>query len=165
MSEDKPFWRVPTNKEWAEGMAWAREFTAGRRELERLAQCEWIDSVRRRLGLVAEVHRTHVHQEKVSGYWSWTCRRCAEGTICAYDSQPEAFAWALAHARSFIPEPPEEEPVTELDLLAYEAAWDAVRAEQGAFEAALPGRMNAVAGLINEWSAGLLPDGMRFEWR
>lgn len=43
---------TPSNEEWAECKAWAREFRARRRELERLARREWIGEVRQRLGLV-----------------------------------------------------------------------------------------------------------------
>jgi hypothetical protein len=53
VSEDGPFWRTPSNQEWAEAKAWAREFTAKRRELERLALREWINQVKGRLGLVS----------------------------------------------------------------------------------------------------------------
>lgn len=46
------FWHTPSNQEWAEAKAWARQFLAQRRELEWLAQREWISEVKARLGLV-----------------------------------------------------------------------------------------------------------------
>jgi hypothetical protein len=136
-------------------------------ELSRLAEerdCrEWIEGIRRRLGLVTEVHRCHVFRGNPE--WIWSCLRdgCyAAGYFCL--SQADAFAGALAHARAFVPGPPEEIPVTELDLLAFDALWAGMRAEQDAFAAVLPRRMEAVADVINEYLAGVLPDGMRFEW-
>jgi hypothetical protein len=160
-SASAPFSRIPSNQEWAEGKAWARQFVAKRRELERLARREWIEGVRRRLGLVAEVHRCFVYGHPGGHYWAWSCQR-GDCLLSGYGylTQPPAFAKALAHARAFVPEPVEEAPVTELDLLAYDAAWAAMRAQQDAIAAALPVRANAIAERIN----GILPDGLRFEW-
>jgi hypothetical protein len=161
-SVSAPFSRIPSNREWAESKAWAREFVARRRELERLARREWIEDVRRRLGLVTEVHRSWVWWSPgEQDSWTWWCyRKHCPGHGGGYPSQQAAFADALAHARAFAPEPPEEAPVTELDLLAFDALWAGMRAEQDAFAAALPERANAVAERIN----GILPDGLRFEW-
>lgn len=139
-----------------------------RRGAEERDRREWTEGIRRRLGLVAEVHRCEIRYAG-DGWWRWLCLRpaCPCGGFARRG--PGAFAQALAealeHARRFVPQPPEETPVTELDLLAFDALYGAVRAEQDAFAAALPGRMNAVADLINDAVAGLLPDGMRFEWR
>jgi hypothetical protein len=137
-------------------------------ELNRLAEerdrREWVEGVRRRLGLVAEVHRPRIRRTSPWS-WGWHCQRagCTEAEVgCMY--LKEAFGDALAHALAFVPEPPEETPVTELDLLAFDALWAGMRAEQDAFAAALPGRTEAVANVINEYLAGVLPDGMRFEW-
>jgi hypothetical protein len=59
---------------------------------------------------------------------------------------------------------PAEMTVTELDLLVIEGLQDALRAEERAWTAALPWRAAAVADLLNRTMAGLLPDGLRFEW-
>lgn len=135
------------------------------RDLEAPAQREWIEGVRRRLGLVAEVHRCRVYEPNPGDDWAWTCLRadCASSRY-GYPSQSAALARALAHARAFIPEPPEEAPVTELDVLAFDAAWADMRAKQDVFAAALPDRIADVTELINEQFAGILPDGLRFEW-
>lgn len=131
-------------------------------EAEERDRREWLEGVRRRLGLVAEVHRCHVWRGLWG--WMWFCRRPGCNRVwhdCP--SQPDAFAAASAHARSFIPEPPEQEPPTELDLLAFDALWAGMRSEQDAFAAALPGRMAQIAERVNEFLGGL-PGGMRFEW-
>ena len=44
---------------------------------------------------------------------------------------------------------------------SYRAAWEEYRAEQERFAAELPGRAQEVADALS----GLLPEGMRFEWR
>jgi hypothetical protein len=77
---------------------------------------DWIDGVSRRLGLVTEVHRCRVFRFGWQD-WGWHCLRpgCSAGSNRAYP-QAEAFAAALAHARSFLPEQPEEEPGVRLDL-------------------------------------------------
>lgn len=160
-----PFSRIPSNEEWAESKAWARRFVAQRRELERLARREWIEGVRRRLGLVTEVHRCRVYEPNPDDDWAWSCQRAGCGTSdYGYPTQPTAFAKALAHARAFVPKPVEEAPVTELDALAFDAAWARMRAEQDAFAARLPDRIAAVTEMVSERFAGELPEGMRIEW-
>lgn len=136
-----------------------------RRAAEERDRREWIEGVRRRLGLVAEVHRCRVAQSTCGPEWAWSCLRadCREWRVY-YPSQPEAFASALAHARSFVPQPPESEPVTLVDMAVFTALQDDVRAEQDAFAAALPARMAEVAGDLNSTFADWLPEGMRFEW-
>lgn len=141
---------------------------AAQAELCRLAEIQdrakWIEGIRRRLRLVAEVHRCWVWQSV--GLWHWWCLRDSCGA--AHHnllSQPEAFTDALAHTRSFVPQPPEPERWSELDVLAFEAAWDAVQDHQARFAAALPARAAEVAEQVNEVFSGLLPDGMRFEWK
>lgn len=124
---------------------------------------EWTEGVRRRLGLVAEVHRCEVY--RIGWDWVWLCARDGCPVVrTGYPSQAAAFTEALAHARAFIPQPPEESPVTELDVLAFDALWDRMRAQQDAVAAALPDRMAAVAETVNAGLAGVLPEGMRFEW-
>lgn len=137
-----------------------------RRTAEEQDRREWLEGVRRRLGLVAEVHRCDVFKAGVfNPRWVWCCERddCSAMELHC-PSWAEALAAALAHARAFVPEPPEPEPWTELDVLAFEAAWDAVQAEQERFAAAFPRRVAAVAERVNETFGRLLPDGMRFEW-
>jgi len=125
---------------------------------------EWTEGIRRRLGLVTEVHRCQVYGAG-GGMWAWMCQRSdCDLSDYGYRSQPEALARALSHARSYVPQPPKPEAWTELDLLAFEAAWDAVRDQQERIAAALPARMAAVAGEINATLSGVLPEGMRFEW-
>ena len=98
---------------------------AAQAELRRLAEvqdrAEWIEGVRRRLGLVAEVHRCWVWWGVEGTLWTWWCYRLRCPARGGEPSQPEAFAAALAHVRSFIPEPPEEELSGELDWEAYKA--------------------------------------------
>lgn len=164
MSGDESIWRTPSNQEWAEGKAWARQFVSRRRELERLARREWIEDISRRLGLVAEVHPCQVYRCR-PGDWGWWCRRGHCGMMSHFlPSQAEAVTAALEHTRAFVPEPLGEAPVTELDLLAFDAFWAGMRAEQDAFAARLPDRIADVTELINERFAGELPGGMRFEW-
>lgn len=133
--------------------------------MRRLAEQEdrqaWIGRVKRRLGLVDEVHRCWVWRGS-DKWWHWWCQRdlCYAGEGPLYGSQPDALHDALAHARAYLPGPPEETPVTELDLMAFDALWAGMRGERDAFAAALPGRMNAAAELLSEG----LPEGMRFEW-
>lgn len=128
---------------------------------------EWIEEVRGRLGLVSEVHRCRAWYAG-DGWWRWWCLRpgcpCGGFARRGPGGSAQAYAEALEHARRFVARPAEPEPWTELDVLAFEAAQDAVRDQQERFAAALPGRMAAVAGEINEALAGVLPDGMRFEW-
>jgi hypothetical protein len=79
-------------------------FAAEKRAAEVRDRREWIEEVRRRLGLVAEVHRPRLR--KTSPWsWGWHCQRsgCAEAAVgCMY--LKEAFGDALAHARAFVPE-------------------------------------------------------------
>ena len=140
---------------------------AAQAEVRRLAEvqdrAEWIEGIRRRLGLVVEVHRCWVWQSV--GLWHWWCLRdSCGGAHHNLPSQPEAFADAFAHTRSFVPQPPEPEPWSELDVLAFEAAWDAMQDQQARFAAALPDRIAEVTEQVNDTFAGLLPEGMRFEW-
>jgi len=124
---------------------------------------EWAEGIRRRLGLVAEVHRCQVFR---GTEWLWSCLRhgCnAAGYSCP--SQAYAFAKALAHARSFLPEPPEEEPLTELQWALYVAFSEDAERQREADEAALGARILAVTEQVNDAFAGILPDGLRFEWR
>ena len=101
----------------------------GRAEARRLAEeqerREWAEGIRRRLGLVAEVHRCQVW--RCGWEWAWLCAR--EGcpvTRAGYPSQPAAFKDALTHARAFVPDG--RGPLTDLEWALYAAACeDAVR--------------------------------------
>jgi hypothetical protein len=91
---------------------------AEQRAAEERDRREWTEGIRRRLGLVAEVHRCHVLRGNPE--WIWSCLRddChAAGYFCL--SQEDAFGKALAHACSFVPQPPEPEPFPELTWEAY----------------------------------------------
>lgn len=140
----------------AEVLAWQR-----RVEAEAEDRRAWIGQVKRRLGLVDEVHRCRVYGDDENIGWAWSCRRweCRKGGH-GYSRQEHAFRDAFAHARAYLPGPPEEQPVTELDLAAFDAAWARMRAQQDAFAAALPARVGAVAAMVN----AVMPDGMRFDW-
>ncbi len=95
-------------------------FEVEKRAAEERDRREWLEGIRRRLGLVAEVHRCQVHRGNPE--WIWSCLRdgChAAGYFCP--SQADAFGRASAHALSFAPEPPEGEPFGGLDWAAYEA--------------------------------------------
>lgn len=133
--------------------------------LEELDRREWIDGVRRRLRLVAEVHRCRVWK-RGEGDWAARCLRpgCPVGAGVGWaPSQQYALGDALAHAGAFLPLPPKEAEVTELDVLVFDAMWAAVRSQQDAIAAALPARVAEVTELINDRIAGVLPDGMRFD--
>lgn len=140
-------------------------FAVERRAAEERGRREWTEGVRRRLGLVAEVHRCWVYDDDEGDGWAWFCRRrdCPRGGVNC-PTQEYAFTNALMHARLFVPRPPEEPPVTELDVLAFDALWARMRAQQDAVAAALPDRMAAVAETVNAGLAGVLPEGVRFEW-
>ena len=127
---------------------------------------EWAEGIRRRLGLVAEVHRCRAYADDEGGGWVWACLRpgCL-GAGYSYRSQPAAFAEALAHARAFMPEPPEDEPLTELQWALYVAFSEDAERQREADEAALGARILAVTEQVNDAFAGILPDGLRFEWR
>jgi hypothetical protein len=85
---------------------------------------EWTEGIRRRLGLVAEVHRCWVYR---GAGWAWMCLRAGcETSNYGYGSQPRALTKALAHTRSFMPEPPEGEPSGELDWVTCKALADTV---------------------------------------
>lgn len=156
-------WNVMTRDE-AERAYWPSPEAAKRSNEERDRQ-EWIEGIRRRLGLVTEVHRCRVWLCSCSR-WGWSCRRpgCPEWHSCKFKSPDKAFGPALAHARLFVPQLPEPEPWTDLDVLAYEAAWDAVQDGHRRFAESLPGRMMAVTDQVNDALSGILPDGMRFDW-
>jgi len=138
-----------------------------RLEQQRLAEQQdrrgWLEGVRRRLGLVAEVHRCRVW--KHGEWWRWWCLRpacpCGGFARRGPGAFTQAVTEALEHARRFVPGPPEETMFAELDLLAFEAAWDAVRDQRERMAAALPARAQAIADQLSEG----LPEGLRFEWR
>lgn len=83
---------------------------------------EWIEGIRRRLGLVAEIHRVRVWK-RGDGDWAGMCLRpgCPAGRPLGWaPSQQYALGDALAHAWHFMPLPPEEEePPPGLDWDGY----------------------------------------------
>lgn len=116
-------WRDPYQDLFDGFRAEGRRFAEALRE-KRLAEeqdrREWIEGIRRRLGLVAEVHRCHVEQSACGPQWAWSCARSDCGEFRVYrPTQAAAFAEALAHARSFVPQPPEPEPFTGLTWDGY----------------------------------------------
>jgi hypothetical protein len=101
---------------------------AGARLLtEEQGRREWLEGVRRRLGLVTEVHRCYVYDDDEGDGWAWFCRRRGcPGRGLFGRSHREAFAEALAHARSFVPEPLEEGSAGELEWDRYVPLLDAL---------------------------------------
>ena len=55
-------------------------------------------------------------------------------------------------------------PEDQAEVAGLMAAGSEARVREAAYAAALPGRMADIEDLINERCAGLLPEGMRFEW-
>jgi hypothetical protein len=97
-----------------------------RRAAEERDRREWIEGIRRRLGLVAEVHRCQVHRGNPE--WIWSCLRdgChAAGYFCP--SQADAFGRALAHARSFVPRSPGPGPWSQADVMIVKAIYPSAR--------------------------------------
>lgn len=110
---------------------------AAQAELRRLAEvrdrAEWIDGIRRRLGLVAEVHRCRVWKRGEED-WARRCLRpgCPAGQPLGWaPSQEYALGDALAHAGAFLPLPPEEEPGTGLDWDGHVPLLDGARWSRG----------------------------------
>jgi hypothetical protein len=97
-----------------------------RRRAEEQDRREWIDGIRRRLGLVAEVHDYRVWQIG-ERWWAWEClyRGCWNSDwqrTSASNSEPTraaAVATASAHRRKFMPPAPEPVPGTGLDLTGF----------------------------------------------
>ncbi len=126
---------------------------------------EWAEGIRRRLGLVAEVHRCKVYRCN-PGDWGWWCRREHCGMVGHFlPSQAEAVTAAQEQTRAFVPEPPEEEPLTELQWALYVAFSEDAERQREADEAAFGARIAAVTEQVGDAFAGILPEGMRFEWR
>jgi hypothetical protein len=98
-----------------------RQDAAEARALEECDRREWLEGVRRRLGLVSEVHRCRVWRCAAAGHWGWFCQRPDCGCVGHFlVSQAEAAREAQEHTRAFVPEPPEEEPRDELFWTLYE---------------------------------------------
>jgi hypothetical protein len=98
---------------------------AERRDAEEKDRCEWIEGIRRRLGLVSEVHEWYVRQIGES-YWAWACSRpgCRDGGPdlrpwnCGH-SKAAVTRKAREHARRFLPGAPETVPGAGLDLTGW----------------------------------------------
>lgn len=100
---------------------WYGPSAAERRLAEEQDRREWLEDIRRRLGLVAEVHRCRVWK-RGEGDWAARCLRpgCLAGVGLGWaPSQQYALGDALAHAGAFLPLPVDDEPVTELDWEGY----------------------------------------------
>jgi hypothetical protein len=100
---------------------------AKRRRAEEQDRREWTDGIRRRLGLVAEVHHCRVWQIS-EHWWAWACQRpgCydADWQHTANSERTRAAAWAKAsaHSRRFKPSPPQLAPGAGLDLTGFQRA-------------------------------------------
>ena len=55
-------------------------------------------------------------------------------------------------------------PEDQAEVAGLMAASSELERREAAYMAALPGRMADIEDLINEGCAGLLPEGVRFEW-
>lgn len=101
---------------------------AERRRAEEQDRREWIDGIRRRLGLVAEVHEYRVWQIG-ERWWAWEClhRGCYDSdwqrTSNSEPTRAAVVAKASAHRRRFVPPPPEPVPGAGLDLTGYGGGW------------------------------------------
>ena len=103
---------------------------AKRRRAEEEDRREWIDGIRRRLGLVAEVHEYRVWQIG-ERWWAWECLHAGcyvsdwqrASASCSERTKGAAVAKASAHRRKFMPAPPDAAPGARLDLTGFGAGW------------------------------------------
>lgn len=105
-----------------------RREQAARTERRRAAQArdrsEWIEGIRRRLGLVSEVHEYRTWQVGAE-YWAWTCLRpgCVysegRGRVNAEQSKAGVASHAAAHRRRYLPSAPETVAGAGLDLTGW----------------------------------------------
>jgi hypothetical protein len=85
---------------------------------------EWIDGIRRRLGLVAEVHECRTWQIG-ERWWAWACLRPAcrdadwQHTANSEPTRAGVIAKASAHRRRFLPPVPTPAPGATLDLTGF----------------------------------------------
>jgi hypothetical protein len=97
---------------------------AKRRRAEEQDRIGWIDGIRRRLGLVAEVHECRVWQIG-ERWWAWEClhRGCWDAdwqhSVNSEPTRAAVWAKASAHSRRFVPSPPEDAPGAGLDLTGF----------------------------------------------
>ena len=99
---------------------------AKRRRAEEQDRREWIDGIRRRLGLVAEVHE-YRFWEIGERWWAWEClhRGCYDSdwqrTSSSNSERTRAavVAKASAHRRRFMPPPAQPVPGAGLDLTGF----------------------------------------------
>jgi hypothetical protein len=115
-------WPVPPLSIFREG------FPVERRAAEERDRREWAEGVRRRLRLVAEVHRCRVWK-RGEGDWAARCLRpgCPAGAGVGWaPSQQYALGDALAHAGAFLPLPADDEPSAGLDWAGYVPLLDAL---------------------------------------
>jgi hypothetical protein len=117
------------------GITWAemkmlealRREQAGRIAAQRAAETQdrrdWIEGIRRRLGLVSEVHQVEWWQVG-EDYWRWSCLRpgCPYGDPRYLQAAPlmgRVRAEAREHRRRFRPSAPEPVPGAGLDLTGF----------------------------------------------
>lgn len=98
--------------------------TVRRRAVEARDRAEWIEGIRRRLGLVSEVHEYRTWQVGAE-YWAWTCLRpgCVygegRGRVNAEQAKGRVVSRAAAHRRKYLPLPPETVAGAGLDLTGW----------------------------------------------
>jgi hypothetical protein len=85
---------------------------------------EWINGIRRRLGLVTEVHEYRIWQVG-ERWWAWACLHpgCRDAdwqhTSNSEPTRAAVIARASAHRRRFVPPAPEPAPGATLDLTGF----------------------------------------------
>jgi hypothetical protein len=97
--------------------------TERRRAAEARDRAEWIEGIRRRLGLVSEVHEYRTWQVGAE-YWAWACLRpgCAYSearSVNAEQSKARVVSRAAAHRRRYLPSAPESVAGAVLDLTGW----------------------------------------------
>lgn len=95
--------------------------TERQRAEEARDRAEWIEGIRRRLGLVSEVHECRTWQVG-EDYWMWACERpgCPYGKRgVAVPSKRRAGTEASEHSRRYLPSQAEAAPGAGLDLTGW----------------------------------------------
>lgn len=119
--------RLPWEYQWMLGVLQSEALAriARLHAAEEQDRRDWIEGIRRRLGLVSEVHEYYVRQIGVD-YWAWRCLRhgCRENGLMpgCWQCGPSKAAVAKkarAHVQRFVPAPLEREPGAGLDLTGF----------------------------------------------